>query len=220
MTLLTSSAFAEGVRTMLPVAAGDLLEGAAFGTLAVAVMGHVAPVAMSVTAFSGSAQFATVSVLRADGTLAAALLAAVALNVRYLAMSAAVATAMTGSRWRRAAACLLLTDAAWGVAARGDGTGTRARLAGAGATELVAWTSGTVAGVVGGGVLADPSALGLDAAFPALFCWLLRDRLAEPGAAGAAVLGAAAALALTPVLAPGLPVLAAGLVAGAWSLRR
>src|SRR4051794_21877959 len=214
------SEFSKGVRAMLPVAAGDLLDGAAFGALAVAVMGHVAPVAMSVSAFSGSAQFATVSVLRADGTLGAALLAAVALNARYLAMSAAVSAAMTGSRLKRAAACLLLTDAAWAVAARGEAAGTRGRLAGAGATELLAWTAGTVAGVLGGGALADPERFGLDAAFPALFVWILRDRLTDRPAVLPALLGATVALALTPFVAPGLPVLAAGLVTAAWSVRR
>src|SRR5919204_366295 len=66
----------EGVRRMLPIAVAGLPEGVAFGALATSVIGHVAPVAMSLTAFSGSAQYATVSVLRGGGTLAAALLAA------------------------------------------------------------------------------------------------------------------------------------------------
>ena len=59
---------------MAPLAAAGVLDGAAFGALAAPVMGHVAPVVMSLTAFSGSAQFATVAVLRDDGTLLAALL--------------------------------------------------------------------------------------------------------------------------------------------------
>jgi predicted branched-subunit amino acid permease len=45
----------EGVRRMLPIAVAGLPEGVAFGVLAASVMGHVAPVAMSLTAFSGSA---------------------------------------------------------------------------------------------------------------------------------------------------------------------
>lgn len=187
---------------MLPISIAGLPEGVAFGALAAGVIGQAAPVVMSVTAFSGGAQYATVSVLREGGTLGAALLAAAALNVRYLAMSASVPGR---SRWHRAAACLLLTDAAWGVA-----DGSRARLLGAGATDLVAWTLATVVGVFGGKVLGDPAALGLDAAFPALFVWLLRDQLGP-----LALLGGALALVLTPVLAPGLPILVAGLAAGA-----
>lgn len=88
--------------------------------------------------------------------------------------------------------------------------GSRARLLGAGATDLVAWTLATVVGVFGGKVLGDPAALGLDAAFPALFVWLLRDHLGP-----LALLGGALALVLTAVLPPGLPVVVAGLTAGA-----
>jgi predicted branched-subunit amino acid permease len=200
--VFTGSETAEGVRRMLPISIAGIPEGVAFGALAAGVIGHAAPVAMSLTAFSGGAQYATVSVLRDGGTLGAALLAAAALNVRYLAMSASVPGR---SRRHRAAACLLLTDAAWGVA-----DGSRARLVGAGATDLVAWTLATVVGVFGGKVLGDPTALGLDAAFPALFVWLLRDHLGP-----LALLGGALALVLTPVLAPGLPVLVAGIAAGA-----
>lgn len=85
-----------------------------------------------------------------------------------------------------------------------------ARLPGAGATDLAAWTLSTVIGVLLGGVLGEPAALGLDAAYPALFVWLLRDHLGPM-----ALLGGALALALTPLLAPGLPVVVAGLAAGA-----
>ena len=192
---------------MLPISMAGVPEGVAFGALAAGVIGQAAPVVMSVTAFSGGAQYAAVSVLRDGGTLAAAMLAAAALNVRYLAMSASVPGR---SRWHRAAACLLLTDAAWGVA-----DGSRARLLGAGATDLVFWTLATLVGVFAGRILGDPATLGLDAAFPALFVWLLRDHFGA-----LALLGGAIALVLTPLLPPGLPILIAGLVAGALGAAR
>jgi predicted branched-subunit amino acid permease len=122
------------------------------------------PVAMSLTAFSGSAQFTTVSVLRSNGTLVAALLAAACLNVRYLAMSATVAARLDGSRWRKAGVCLFLTDAAWAVTSVGQTTLSAAALVGAGATELVAWTAGTAVGVLAGGAIGYVNAFGLDAA--------------------------------------------------------
>jgi len=197
---------------MAPVAVADVVDGLAFGALAVAVMGHVAPVVMSLTAFSGSAQYAMLAVLRGDGSIAAALLAAAALNARYLAFSAVVAARVPGSRWRRAACCALLTDASWAVAA----DGTPARLIGAALCELAAWTGGTALGVAFGTALGDPLRLGLDAAFPALFAWLLRDQLADRPAVLAALAGATIALALTPLLPAGLPVLLAGLACAAW----
>ena len=215
-----SKEFRRGVRLMLPIAISDLLEGAAFGALAVAVLGQVAPVAMSLTAFSGSAQFATVAVLKSDGTLAAALLAAASLNVRYLAMSASVAASMSGSRRRKAATCLLLTDAAWAVVSAGEERASGARLAGAGATELTAWTVGTLIGVLAGSVVGDLEALGLDAAFPALFVWLLLSLMRDRPAVLAALAGGAVALALSPLLSPGLPILATGVAAAAYGARR
>ena len=69
--------------------------------------------------------------------------------------------------------------------------------------------------MLGGSLLGDPARLGLDAAFPALFVWLLRDHLGV-----LALLGAVVALVLTPLLAPGLPILAAGLAAGVIGARR
>ena len=214
-----SNEFWRGVRLMLPIAISDFLEGAAFGALAVAVLGQVAPVAMSLTAFSGSAQFATIAVLKSDGTLAAALLAAASLNVRYLAMSASVAASISGSRFRKAATCLLLTDAAWAVVTAEKEKASGARLAGAGSTELTAWTAGTLTGVLAGGVVGDLEAIGLDAAFPAFFAWLLLHLVKDRPAVLAAVAGGAVALALSPLLSPGLPILAAGVAAaayGAW----
>ena len=201
------SEFAEGIRRMLPLTVAGVLEGAAFGALAVGVMGHAAPVAMSLTAYSGGAQYATVSVLAGGGTLGAGLLSAAALNVRYLAMSAMVPGR---TRRQRAAACLLLSDAAWAVA-----DGSRQRLLGAGAIDWVGWTLGTAIGVFGGGILGDPTRFGLDAAFPALFLWLLRDRLGST-----ALIAAALTVALIPLVPPGLPVLIAGVAGAAWGMRR
>jgi predicted branched-subunit amino acid permease len=86
--------------------------------------------------------------------------------------------------------------------------------------QLRAWTTGTAIGVLAGGVVGDLEALGLDAAFPALFVWLLRDLLQERAAVVAALAGGILALVLSPLLRPGLPILAAGLAAAAYGARR
>lgn len=52
-----------GARLMAPVAAADVVDGMAFGALAVAAgLGQLAPIVLSATAFSGSAQYAAVAV--------------------------------------------------------------------------------------------------------------------------------------------------------------
>jgi predicted branched-subunit amino acid permease len=79
---------------------------------------------------------------------------------------------------------------------------------------------GTVIGVIAGPSLGDPRALGLDALFPAFFVALLfeeargRRRLAAAGG------GAGIALVLTPLVPPGLPILAAAIAAAAVSRAR
>ena len=69
--------------------------------------------------------------------------------------------------------------------------------------------AGTIVGVVGGEALGDPAALGLDAAFPALFLALLVTQLNDRVAVVAALLGAAIAIALLPFAPPGVPIVAA-----------
>ena len=210
-----------GVRTMTPLAPADFIDGLAFGALAVAAgLGHVAPVVMSATAFSGSAQYAAVAVLRDGGTLLAAVIAAAALNARYLVMGATVAATTGGSRWRRAARCLTLTDESFVLGARGGGGVDAGILVGAGVLSLVAWTAGTAAGVLVGAKLGDISTLGLDAAFPALFLWVLRGELATVRGRVAALFGAVVALALVPLAPPGTAVLVAGVAAGVWGALR
>jgi predicted branched-subunit amino acid permease len=68
-----------------------------------------------------------------------------------------------------------------------------------------------VIGVLAGDLVGDPERLGLDAAFPALFLALLVPMLRSRQAVVAALLGGLIALVLTPVAAPGVPIVAAGL---------
>jgi 4-azaleucine resistance transporter AzlC len=200
---------AAGARAVLPIAIAVFAFGASFGILARdAGMGVVAPIVMSVTTFAGSAQFAVASVLDDGGALAAAIAAAVLLNLRYLAIGVSVAPSLRGSAPRRLAEAQLAVDESWAVAQR-DGRVDRERLLGAGLVLAVFWLLGTVAGVIGGSALGDPEDYGLDAMFPALFLALLVGQLTSRRAWIAAVLGALIALALTPLVPPGVPIVAA-----------
>src|SRR5688572_17171618 len=78
-----SSAFAAGARAAAPIAIAVVAFGASFGILARdAGMGVLPPILMSFTTFAGSAQFAVASVLGSGGAVAAAIVAAVLLNLR------------------------------------------------------------------------------------------------------------------------------------------
>jgi predicted branched-subunit amino acid permease len=80
---------------------------------------------------------------------------------------------------------------------------------------FLGWNVGTVLGALAGTAVPDPSRFGMDAAFPAALLALLLPALREADAARVALLGAAAALLVTPWVPAGLPVLLAlaGLVA-------
>ncbi len=204
-------AMAAGARAALPIGVAALPFGVSFGILArEAGMGVIAPIVFSLTTFAGSAQVAAAGVLSDGGALAAAVVAAILLNLRYLATGLSVAPALRGSIGRRALEAQLAVDESWAIAQRG-GRVDRGRLLGAGAVLMVAWTGGTAIGVFSGSALGDPADYGLDAMFPALFLALLVPQLQSTRARVAAVAGAVLALALTPVLPVGLPIVVAAL---------
>jgi 4-azaleucine resistance transporter AzlC len=212
-TSLERAELLAGARAVLPIAIAAATFGVSFGILARdGGMGVAAPIVMSFTTFAGSAQFAAASVLEQGGALAAAIVAAVLLNLRYLAIGISVAPALRGSLPRRIAEAQLAVDESWAVAQE-DGRVNRGRMVGAGLALMAGWCGGTVAGVIGGGALGDPETYGLDAMFPALFLALLVGLLKDARAVRVAIAGALIALALLPVAPPGVPVIAA--VAGA-----
>jgi 4-azaleucine resistance transporter AzlC len=199
-----------GMRAAAPIAVAVFAFGASYGILARdAGMGVVAPIVMSLTTFAGSAQFAVASVLESGGAVAAAITAAVLLNLRYLAIGTSVAPSLRGGPVRRLAEGQLAIDESWAVAQRDGGGVDRDRMVGAGLTLLLAWNLGTVAGVLGGSALGDPADYGLDAMFPALFLALLVGQIDGPRARAAALAGGLIALALTPLVPPGVPIVAA-----------
>jgi 4-azaleucine resistance transporter AzlC len=209
----------EGLRRIAPVAPASVSFGIAYGILASTVgMGSLAPIVMSATTFAGSAQFAAASVLDDGGSIAAAVVAAVLLNARYLAISVAIAGAFEGSRLRRLFESQLIVDESWAVAQRGAGRIDRRILVAAGLLLYPCWVGATALGVFGGGLLGNPERFGLDAAFPALFLALLVSVVKTRREIGAALAGGAVALVLLPLARPGVPVIAASAVclAGLW----
>jgi 4-azaleucine resistance transporter AzlC len=202
--------YRHGAQAVAPLAVAVLGFGVSFGVLARAAgWGWLAPIAMSATTFAGSAQFAAVSVIGDGGTVVAAVTAALLLNARYGPIGVSVAPYLHGSGWARFLHAQLVVDESWAVAAEGDGRFDRQVLIGAGVVLYVSWVAGTTVGAIAGEALGDPAALGLDAAFPALFLALLVPQLRNDRAIRAAIVGAAIALALTPVAPAGVPIIAA-----------
>ena len=197
-----------GVRAALPLVLAPILFGASFGVLAVeAGFGAAGAVVMSATTFAGSAQLAAASIVESGGGAAAAIVAAVLLNARYVPLGISVAPIFPGSRRRRFLESQLIVDESWALSGR-SGRFDHGVLIGAGLLFYVTWVGGTALGTVIGDLL-DPEAIGLDAAFAALFLALLAPYLRARRAQATAALAAAITFALLPVAPPGVPIVAA-----------
>ena len=211
--------FRSGVRIGIPFAAASALLAISFGVLAEPVMGPVAPVVMSALLFAGSAQFAATAVLAGGGGVAAAIVAGILLNLRYVPMGIALAPSLRGGPLRRAAIGQTMIDFSWAAASRGGGRFDPAFMMGATTPAYPCWVGGTAIGVLAGDLIGDPATLGLDALFPAFFLCLLVEGELRPGLpALVAGLGSLIALVLIPFTPAGVPVIAASAaaLAGLW----
>ncbi|HEY8472527.1 MAG TPA: AzlC family ABC transporter permease [Natronosporangium sp.] len=198
------------LRDVGAIALAALAIGVSFGAIATAAdLPGWLVIAMSVLVFAGGAQFMAVGLL-AVGSPVGAVLGGLLLNARHLPFGLAVGEEIA-DRWRgRLIGSHLLIDESVAFAmAQTDPVRRRRAYWLTGATLFVTWNVGTVLGTLLGGAVADPTAFGLDAAFPAGLLALLLPSLREPVARWVALVGAAVALLATPVLPAGVPVLLA-----------
>ncbi|MFF4020086.1 AzlC family ABC transporter permease [Streptomyces sp. NPDC001843] len=186
--------------------------GVSFG--AVSVAGGLplwVPVVMSVVVYAGSAQFSAVGVLLAGGGPLAAAATGLLLNTRTAAFSLAVAETIGGGRLTRLVGAHLVTDETVAFAlAQQDPDRRRAAFWISGLGLFAVWNAGVLAGAFAGSALGDTARYGLDAAFPAVLVALVLPTLRTDRAVRrSALLGAALALAVTPAVPAGVPVLVA-----------
>jgi 4-azaleucine resistance transporter AzlC len=193
------------------VCAADALVGVAFGALAVGVGLPVwLPVALSVVVFAGAAQFLFVGVLAAGGGLLAAVAAGLVVNGRLVPLGLAVGDVLGPGRLRRLVGAHLLVDETAALTlAQPDSARRRAAYWTFGTALFVCWNAGVLVGALGGTLVPDAEVLGLDAAFPAVLLALVLPALRNAAVRRAGLVGAALALASSPFLPAGVPVLMA-----------
>src|SRR4051812_27025678 len=213
--------FRTGFRAGVPFGIVSFVLSLSFGVLALkAGFSAVGAIVMSAIVFAGSAQFAVVSILAGGGGPGSAVAAAALMNSRFLPMGVALAPSLPGGWLKRAAQGQTVVDSSWAMASLGDGRFDRWFLFGATAPQYVGWVAGTVIGALGGDVLGDIDALGLDAVYPAFFLALLFAEMSDRRSRLVALGGALIALALVPLAPAGIPVLAASVAALAGLRRR
>jgi len=185
--------------------------GLSYGAIAVASGLSVAQASfLSLFAFTGASQFALVGVVGAGGSVVAAGAAALLLGARNTLYAVRLADVLGVHGLRRPLAAHLVIDETTAMAvAQPDPADARRAFWYTGAAVFLCWNVATLVGALAGDLIADPAALGLDAAFPAAFLALMAPRLRERPALLAAIAGAAVALLATPFLPAGLPVLLA-----------
>jgi len=146
----------KGARVGAPLFPAAAALGASFGVLArTAHFDALAAIVMSATTFAGSAQIATVSVLGAGGGVAAAVAAALLLNVRYAPIGITVAQSFRGHVLKRFAQSQLVVDESWALAGGGTARFDRRVLLGVGGLLWVAWVGGTAVGALLGKAIGD-----------------------------------------------------------------
>jgi predicted branched-subunit amino acid permease len=234
----TPKAWPEGLRASVPIALPVAAVGMSFGLLAAPLLGALPSVVMSAVVWSGTAQFAALSILTSGGGTALAAGTGLLANTRFLPMGFAIAPSMRGGPVRRLLTGALLADASFVIGHRGGGRFDISAIAWAAPLQYLPWIGGTVVGVVGASAIGDPARWGLDVLFPVFYLSLLlpdlfperfqggsrRARRGTDGARGSAapqnlrptivaVFAAAITLALTPVAPPGVPVLVAAAAA-------
>ncbi|MFN0030445.1 MAG: AzlC family ABC transporter permease [Acidimicrobiales bacterium] len=163
-------------------------------------------------AFSGTGEVAYASVIASGGGLTAALAAALLVSSRFGLLAMSTIGRWKAPWWERVAMAHFTSEIA--VAGAIERAPQGERVARRTFWQLclaptAGWIIGSGIGLLLGDVVGDTSRIGLDAVFPASFVGAVVGGLRRRDSAVAVVLGATAALALTPLLPAGLPVLIA-----------
>src|SRR5215475_5607839 len=184
------------LRDISLVCLADAIVGASFGAITVSGGLHPwVPVTMSVLVFAGGAQFAV---------------AGLVLNARLLPYGFTVADTAGSRWWTRLLGAQLITDETVAFTMRQhERRRRRVTFWTCGLALFGCWNAAVVLGVLAGAVMRNTGDFGLDAAFPTVLLALVLPSLADRGTRHAALAGAVIAVAATPFLPAGLPVLLA-----------
>ncbi len=172
--------------------------------------------AMSVLVFAGASQFAAVGYVTAGLPWAPIVVLTMFLNARHLLYSASLAPRLRDvPPVHRAAMAHVLTDEAFALSAAHFHRLGRTDLPGYWIAAIlgvfVPWNLATLAGVLLGGAIPDPTAFGLDVVFPAAMAGLAAGLLTGRRELAAAGAGAAIGVGLSLVIGPAAGIIAGGL---------
>jgi 4-azaleucine resistance transporter AzlC len=198
--------------------------GVAFGAAAVANGFSVLQACLlSLLTFSGASQFAVVGVIGSGGSAISAITTASLLGTRNALYGVIMAPRLRVKGLKRVLAAQITIDESTGVALGQEQRGDEAVQKGfwyTGIGVFVFWNLFTLAGALGAQAMGDVRSFGLDSAVPAAFLGLLWPRLTSASERFLAITCAVFAVAMTPILPAGLPIIATAFIAIALGVRR
>lgn len=212
------------VRDSLSVSLTVGAYGIAFGAAAVANGFSVLQSCLiSLLTFSGASQFAVVGVIGAGGSAISAIATASLLGVRNGLYGVIMAPRLKVNGLKRVLAAHITIDESTGVALGAEKRNEDAMRHGfwlTGVGVFFFWNLFTLAGALGAQAMGDIRAWGLDSAVPAAFLGLVWPRLENNRDRTLAIVSIIFALAMTPILPAGVPIIATAFIAIAFGLRR
>jgi len=213
----TMRGFRVGAVASLTLVPGVAMYGVAFGIMA-AASGFSGPEAVlfSGWVYAGGAQMATLQAWAEPVPVIALCLTALAMNVRYLLLGAALRPWLAGLPPHQSYASLfVLGDGNWALALReySEGRTDAAYLLSSGLVMWAAWVASTAAGHFFGQVLGQPERFGIDFILPAFFATMAVAFVRRPGDALPLMAGLATAIVVEHLVAGPWYILA-GAIAG------
>lgn len=197
--------------------------GVAFGAAAVANgFSVLQSCLLSLLTFSGASQFAVIGVIGAGGGALSGIATASLLGIRNGLYGVLMAPILKVRGLKRVIAAQITIDESTGVSLSQEARGESAMREGfwlTGFGVFIFWNLFTLAGALGAEAMGDPSAWGLDAAVPAAFLGLVWPRLKNSTDKLFALTAAAFAIATTPFLPAGLPIIGTAVIAVIAGLR-
>ena len=220
MSRIESTTFRDSLSVSITVGA----YGTAFGAAAVANGFSVLQTCLlSLLTFSGASQFAVIGVLGAGGGAISGIATASLLGIRNGVYGVIMAPRLKVKGFKRIVAAQITIDESTAVALGQEVRGESAMRQGfwlTGFGVFLFWNIFTVAGALGAQAMGDIRAWGLDSAVPAAFLGLVWPRLKTNRDRFLAVGCVVFALAMTPILPAGLPIIATAFIAVAVGLRK
>ena len=219
MSRIESTTFRDSLSVSITVGA----YGTAFGAAAVANgFSLLQTCLLSLLTFSGASQFAVIGVLGAGGGALSGIATASLLGIRNGVYGVIMAPRLKVKGFKRIIAAQITIDESTAVALGQEVRGEKAMRQGfwlTGFGVFLFWNLFTLAGALGAQAMGDIRAWGLDSAVLAAFLGLVWPRLKTNRDRVLAVGCMIFALAMTPILPAGLPIIATAFIAIVVGLR-